>query len=296
MDLKGAFLKTAAVAWMMLLFGGWIYVDAGYAGPALSFAAVPGGSTGAFAGALILTIAGWVVVGNLQYRHEADQWREVGRQAGLQPTGSASPPELAGTVDGRTVTTRFEKHKVGGSEESGGQLITFTFADAELAAPADEGLVVGTAGERVGAHDGIGTLDVDALCETASTAGLVAAETDDLVLVGTSSEVVEAVADGLSGRALRAIGDLRIVSAGDASGMVAEWAEARNEEMEGVGSSLAEHPVDDLVELVPGDAGTVTVETKAALRDADELRRFAEGVVAIADAFEEGTARNRASG
>ncbi|QLG49279.1 hypothetical protein [Natrinema halophilum] len=287
MDLKGAFLKTAAVVWMILLFGTWIYVDAGYAGSTLSFSEVPGGSMGAFVGAMIITIAGWRVIGNLQYQHEADQWREVGQQAGLQPTGSGSPPKLTGTVDGRTVTARFEKHQVSGSEEGGGRLVTFTFADAELAGPADEGLVVGTAGERVRAHNGVGTLDFDDLYETASAAGLVAAETEDLVLVGTSSAVVEAVVDGLSGRALHAIRDLQIVSAGDASGMVAEWAEARNDQMEGVGSSLAEHPVDNLVELVPGDAATVTVETKAAIQDGDELRRFAEGTVAIADAFED---------
>jgi len=286
MDLKGAFLKTAAVAWMILLFGGWKYVDAGYAGPALSFSAVPGGSIGAFVGALIITIAGWRVIGNLQYQHETDQWREVGQQAGLQPTGSGSSPELTGTVDGRTVAARFEKHQVSGSEEGGTRLVTFTFADAELADSVDEGLVVGTAGKRARAHDGIGTLDFDDLSETASAAGLVAARTEDLVLVGTSAAVVEAVSDGLSGRALHAIGDLQIVSAGDASGMIAGWAEARNEEMEGIGSALAEHPVDNLVDLVPGDAGTVTVETKAAIRDGDELRRFAEGTVTIADAFE----------
>jgi hypothetical protein len=286
MDLKGSFLKTAAVAWMILLFGAWIYVDAGYAGPGLSFSEVPGGSTGAFVGAMVITIGGWLVIGNLQSRHEADQWREVGQQAGLQPTGSGSPPKLTGTIDGRTVTARFEKHQVSGSGEGGSRLVTLTFADAELAGPADEGLVVGTAGERVRAYNGVGNLDFDDLYETASVAELVTAETEDLVLVGTSSAVVEDVVNGLSGRALHAIRDLQIVSAGDASGMVAEWAKARNEEMEGVGSSLAEYSVDNLVDLVPGDAGTVTVETKAAIRDGDELRRFAEGVVAIADAFE----------
>ena len=287
MDLKGGFLKTAAVAWMILLFGAWVYVDAGYAGPALSFSAVPGGSMGAFAGAMLSTVVGWLVIGKLQHRHEADQWREVGRQASLQPTGSGSPPDLTGTVDGRTVTARFEKRQVSGSTEGGDRLVPVTFADAELAGPADEGLIVGTAGGRVRVHNGVGTLDFDDLYETASDAGLVAAKTEDLVLVGTSSAVVEAAADGLSGRALHAFRDLQIVSGGDGSGMVAEWAEARNEEMEGVGSSFAEHPVDDLVELVPGDAATVTVETKTAIRDSDELRRFAEGIVAIADAFED---------
>ncbi|MEF8826208.1 MAG: hypothetical protein V5A27_07705, partial [Halapricum sp.] len=103
----------------------------------------------------------------------------------------------------------------------------------------------------------------------------------------------EAVADGLSGDALRAIRDLNIGSLGDASGVVANWAEARNEELEG---SIVEFPVDNLVERVPGDAATVTVETKSSIRDGDELRRFAEGVVAIADAFEEAAAHTPVSG
>jgi hypothetical protein len=132
------------------------------------------------------------------------------------------------------------------------------------------------------------------MAETAADVeGLVAGESGDLILVGTSSSAMEALAEGLSGRALRAIGELQIVSAGDASGVVARWAEARNEELEG---SNIEYPVENLVERVPGDAGTVTVETQAAMGDGDELRRFTEGVVAIADAFEESTARTPASG
>lgn len=294
MDLKRAFYRTAAAAWIILVFGAWIAVDAGYAGSSLSFSDVPGGSTGAFAGALVATVAGWVVIGYLEHRHEADQWQEVGQQAGFQPVGSKSPQELTGTVDGRTVTVRYEKRTRGGGE-GGVSHVTFTFGGTELDGPVDDALVVGRAGEKVSVEDGVGTLKFDNMAENVSAVeGLVAAETEDLVLVGTSSGVVEAVADGLSGRALRAMRDLKIVSAGDASGVVARWAEARNKEFEEAGSSI-EYPVDNLTERIPGDATTVSAEIETSIGDSDELRRFAEGVVAIADAFEEASARTPAS-
>lgn len=66
--------------------------------------------------------------------------------------------------------------------------------------------------------------------------------------------------------------------------------------MEGRELSIAEYPVDNLVERVPGDAATVTVETQASIWDGPELRRFTEGVVAIADAFKEATVRTPATG
>jgi hypothetical protein len=71
---------------------------------------------------------------------------------------------------------------------------------------------------------------------------------------------------------------------------------AVNERAVPVSVSIVEFPVDNLAERVPGDAATVTVETKSSIRDGDELRRFAEGVVAIADAFEEATGHTPASG
>ena len=296
MSLQGALYRAAMAVWMVLVFGAWIYVDLGYTEPFLSFSDVPGGSMGAFVGAMGVTVAGWVLISSVQQRREGVAWQEAGRRAGLRPaddSGSTSAPALTGTVNGRTITARYDKRKMGGAE--GGTWVTFTSGEAELAGPADEGVVVGTAGGRVDA--GIGTLDFDEMADTASAAeGLVAVERGDLILVGTSTEAVEAVSSGLSGDALRAIRDLSVVSIGDASGVVARWAEARNEEMEGRGSSLAEYPVDNLVERVPGDATTVTVETKSSIRDGEVLRRFAEGVVAIADAFEEATARPPSSG
>ena len=85
MDLKGAFYRAATLAWMILVFGAWIYVDLGHAEPWLSFSDVPGGSIGAFAGALVATVAGWFVTSTLNERRERAEWQEAGRQAGLHP-------------------------------------------------------------------------------------------------------------------------------------------------------------------------------------------------------------------
>ncbi len=298
MDLKGAFYKLSMVAWLLVVFGAWVAVDLGYTGSWLAFSDVPGGAMGGFAGAIVALFLGWFVLTHFQQRHETGKWRATGREAGLVPVGdggSSSERELTGTVDGRTVTVRYNRWKMNRSSEGNGTWVTFTFGEAELAGPADDGVSVGRAGESVDA--GGGTLDFDDVAETVSTGeGLLVAETNDLVLVGTSTAAVEAVDDGLSGEALRAIRDLSIGSLGDASGVVASWAEARNEELAEGGSSIVEYPVDNLVDRVPGDATTVTVETKTAIQDSDELRRFAEGVVAVADAFEEATARSSPTG
>jgi hypothetical protein len=242
-------------------------------------------------------IAGAMVIGAVQHRLESADWQEMGQQAGFSAVddgGIESAPTLTDTVDGRPVAVRYEQ-RTRSSGEGGTRQVTFTFGEAELAGPADEGLVVGPAGGRVGVEDGVGSFEFDNVADQPAAEGLVATETDDLVLVGTSSAAVDAVADGVSGRALRAIRDLNIVSAGDASGVIARWAEARNAEFEEAGSSI-EYPVDNLAERVPGDAGTVTVEMEASVEDGDELRRFAEGIVAIADAFEAATETAPASG
>lgn len=94
MDLKGALYRAAMVAWMILVFGAWIYVDAGYAGSALSFSDVPGGSAGGMAGVLVALVAGWYVNRHLQY---ATRERRVagGGPAGGSPAGRQREP--AGT-------------------------------------------------------------------------------------------------------------------------------------------------------------------------------------------------------
>ncbi len=285
MGLKGAFYKGFTGAWMILVLGAWAAIDQGYTEPWLSFADVPGGSVGGMAVALVAILGGAGVIGASQQRHESGEWQAAGRQAGFEPAGDGTLPELTGTVDGRAVTARYERRKRGGGAEDEVRWVPFTSVEAELSGPVDEGVVVGPVGGELHVEDGVGTIDFEDVAASAATAdGLVSTETEALVALGMSTAAAEHLVDGVSGDAIRAIGDLQVVSAGDASGVVARWADARNEELEG---SMAEYPVENLVERVPGDATTVTVETKAAVRDGEDLRRFAEGVVAIADTFEE---------
>jgi hypothetical protein len=121
------------------------------------------------------------------------------------------------------------------------------------------------------------------------TEGVFTVAEDGLFLMGTPPAAVEAVSDGQSGRALRAIRDLQIVTVGDASGVAARLTEeVDGRSMFGVGMG------DAILKDIPNDETTVYVETMAFIRDGDELRRFAEGAVAVADAFEAATARTPA--
>lgn len=82
MKLKRGLLTLIGLAWMGLAFGAWIYVDQGLAEPALSFADVPGGSTGGFAGAMVATVAGWMLIGVVRQRLQSADWEQTGREAG----------------------------------------------------------------------------------------------------------------------------------------------------------------------------------------------------------------------
>lgn len=173
----------------------------------------------------------------------------------------------------------------------------FTYVDAELAAQAEEGVVVGNPARRD--RRPMGNVDFDRFAETVSDIeGLFATTTGALFLMGTSAAAVQAVADVSSGEVLRTSADLNVVAVGDASSVVAAWTEAIEEGLEWEGSWKAENSVDDLVDDVPGDAATVTIETRGQkpIRDGDELRGLAEGAVAIADAFEAATVRTPPSG
>lgn len=287
MNLKRGLVSVLALVWTALAFGAWIYVDHGYAEPSVSVADVPGGSTGAFVGAMVATVAGWVVFGSVYTRLERAEWTQTGREAGLRPAGSGSPPELTGTVDGRTVRARLEKRTVSGAEGAS-KTVPYTVVEAELDGPADHGLVGGPADASIDAH--IGTLEFEAVVENVDIADdLVAVEEDGLVVAGTSETAVRALATGTMGDALRSDDQLNLLSVGNGTLVVTSFAQAHNAEMEGVGRSLAEYPVDNLVEALPGDASTATVETYAHIQDGDALRGQAAAVVAIADVFDEAT-------
>jgi len=287
-DLKEFLYFVVTVAWMGVVFGGVFAVDLGYTEPWLSIADVPGGTIGAFAVGIAVTMAGAYVLSSANEGRKQAEWTAAGRDAGFTPTGGEDETELTSTVGGRQANVRYERRHISGGE-GGGTWVTFTFGEAALDDPAEEGVLVGSADGKLSA--GVGTIRYDEMAEAAAAMrGFAAAETGDLAVVGSSTAAVEAVASGRSGEALRAVEDLEVGAVGDAADVVREWTQRRNEGMEG---SIAGYPVDNLVECVPGDAGTVTVEARASMRDATVLRRFAEGVVACADAFEAATTADR---
>ncbi len=238
----------------------------------------------------------------LQRRHEANQWEAAGRQAGLNPVGDGSSDgalELTGSVNGRPVTARYEtRREIQGNEGRHKSLsnkgsrhrVTYTIVEVELSGAADGGVIVSPASGGGGSAGGSGMLGIGDTTENASDAeGVFTVAEDGLMLMGTPQAAVEAVSEGLAGRALRAIRDLQIVTVGDASGVAARLTEGVDgRSMFGVGVG------DVILKDIPKDETTVYVETMAFIRDGDELRQFAEGAVAVADAFEEATARTSA--
>lgn len=294
MGLLRAVLEAAKWVLVALVLGVGITVGSGNAEPYLSPSAIPGGPEATFVGMLAGVVVVIYVIGGIQKRIKSDEWEAAGRHAGLQPAGNGgltSLPDLTGTVDGLPVTARIEKHKRNTANEGGVTWVPFTLVETELPGPADGGVIVG--GDRGRMRADRGNIEVDDMVENVSAAeGVVTAETGGLSVVGTSKAAAQAVTTGPAGEALRSLEKLDVVYVGDASGVVASYADARNEEMEG---SVFEFPVDEFVERVPADATTVTIETKELILNVDEFRRHVLAAVAITDAFEEVTARTPGS-
>lgn len=112
MGLKKTLYKTLAVAWFFVVFGGVISIDQGMAEPWLSISDIPGGFTGGVAIGIVAFAVGGAGISSRTRRIDRAEWREVGRQAGLRPADDGretSEAELTGTIDGRTVSARYEK-------------------------------------------------------------------------------------------------------------------------------------------------------------------------------------------
>lgn len=291
MGLLKALLEAMKWVLVALILGVGITVGSGNAEPYVSPSAIPGGPEATFAGMFVGVVAVVLVVGQLQEVIRGDEWEAAGRHAGLQPEGNGglrSLPDVSGTVDGVAVTARTEKHTVNTGGEGGSTTVRYTLVEAELPGPADDGVIVGRTGDgRMRAERG--EVDVDDVVEHLSAdEGLVTAETGDLSAVGTSEPAVQAVINGPAGKATRSLEKLDLAHVGDAAAVVASYAETQNEELE---DSVFEFPVERLADPVPGDAATVTIETKDLVLNVEEFRRLVVAVVAIADAFAEATVR-----
>jgi len=296
MGLLKASLEAAKWALVALILGVGIVVGSGNAQPYLSPSDIPGGPRATFAGMIVGVVVVIAVVGFLQERVRDDQWEAAGRHAGLQPAnGGIRPigkglatnlPDLTGTVDGVPVTARTERHKVHTSSEGGSNWVRYTLVEAELSGPTDEGAIVGGGSGPIDARRG--NVDVEAAVEDDSAAGLASAETGDFAVLGSSEAAVQALTAEPVAEALGSLEKLDHVYVGDASRVVASYGETLDEAMEG---SFFEFPVDSLVERVPADAETVTIETKDLILNVHEFRRHVLAAVAIANAFEKATAR-----
>ncbi|MFB6163578.1 MAG: hypothetical protein ABEJ31_00290 [Haloarculaceae archaeon] len=304
MDRKRALYGGIVIGWLFFVGAALIALWNGYTSPWVTVADVPGGTSGAIViGVGSLIVVGFVMITLMDYRDHAI-WRENGQEVGLRPSddpGDTVGPKLTGTVDGRPVTTcydKFQRSSASSSDGSSAVTVKHAFFEAALADSTGEGVVVGRPDRSFFSNKPARFPNsfFDNISETAAEMDeFVAVTSDDLVLVGTSKAAVEAVDSGRSGEALRSIPDLLIASIGTASGVTARVYEARTEDMEGLGKSLLESAQMAQAAQVPGDGATVSVETKSLLRDGDDFREAIEGVVAVADAFEEATARAPAS-
>ena len=297
MDARKVLFRVGLATWIVLVIGAALAISEGYTEPWLTISDFPAGSTGALAATIGAVLAGVVVIASLDRRDDAKQWEAAGRQAGLSLVGDGSSDdavELTGSIDGRPVTARYEHRREGSgregrSSEGYTERVTYTIVEAELSGAADGGVIALPPTRGGGSAGGSGLLGTGNASETDSGAeGVFTVAEDDLVLMGTPRAAVEAVSDGQSGRALRAIRDLQVVAVGDASGVADRLTQEVGGSMFGFGMA------DAIFGDIPKDETMVYVETKASIKDGDELRRFAEGAVAVADAFEEATARTSA--
>lgn len=261
----------AKFGWGVLSVGGAIVLYSGAAAPTVTPSQLPGRPFHGLAGGVAVALLGMLVVAT----RETAAWKAAGRRANLAPDGGGLywKPDLVGSVHGRPVRARTKKHPVAtGSSESGSSRRTFTVVEAELDRDADEGLIVTPAS---GARTSRTSASYEILPENADVTD------DELAAVGGPEAVAREVISGRSRTALLALDDLDLLYVGDAAGALTDVTPDVSD------SRIASWVKDKATDRVPGDAATVSVETKGVLLDADRLREQAEAVAAAADAFEE---------
>lgn len=263
---KNQIYGISTVLWAVASFGTAIVLYSGNAEPYVSPSQLPGGATpvGLFGSGLAAAFLGWLVIGFLRSR----SWRKMARRAGFDADGRLLPvgqPGLSKTVRGRPVRVGTVSRGGTGGGESGSGKTTYTRVEAELAGPAEEGLVV----NRDGVRTDLGNL------ESVTVAGHEVVGPENLARDVLSSRV-QGVLDEASG--------VDSVTVGDAAGALSDAAPDVSDSLLGrLAKSTSEA-------AVAGDESTATVETEGLLLDADELEGRVDAVVAVADAFETATA------
>lgn len=267
---KSTLYSAGKFGWGILVAGTGIAIWSGQVNTIVSPSQLPQNPFVLFGGVVILIGIGWLAITS----REKKSWLAAGRAANLSPDGAApilGTPALAGDVYQRPVRARTVKRQKGSGSRDGSSRQTFTVVEAELAQPADDGLIVTSAsGSRT--RGSRTSIEIDP--EHADLTD------DQLAVIGRADDVAQAVISGRSRDALLAMDEVDIVYVGDATQVVSDMTPNLSESRIG---SWFEGKISD---RIPGDASTVSVEAMGVVHDGDRLRRPAEAVAAVADAFE----------
>jgi hypothetical protein len=263
---KSTLYGVARGLWVVAVGAAGVLVYTGRAAPYLTLADLPVAPIRAAAGLVALALVGVYAIDRLKVR----DWRTTGEAAGLHPRGGGligGTPRLVGSVGGRPVRARTVTRSGDGPLSRSS---TYTVVEADLGEPAAEGLVLlwgDAGGERLtGAYPELSVVDVD----------------DEFGAVGRE-DLARGIVASRAGNALRELRSPGAMYVGDVGALLAE---ATGDPADaGLVGLLGDSPGDEL----PGDAGTVSTETRGVLLDADTVERQAAAVAGVADAFESAT-------
>lgn len=284
-------LAAAKPVWFVVVAGATITVYSGQAEPYVSPSALPEGPAFMFGSAAAVLIAGWLVIAALESTVGQRGWVQAGRKAGFTPesSGLAGRPDLTGTIQGRTVRARTITRKGASHAEGGTNKQTLTIVEAELASPCEAGLVLAPADDgSIRAGSTKLSLEADALA--AAEADLTVVEDGSMTVLSDDEALVEAVRSSSGASTVRGL-DGVTVYAGDAAGLFSQALEVPEAEASGLGGwiqgKMADKAEEAIVDRIPADASTVSLEAQGLVLDGSRLRRQAEAVAAIADAVDE---------
>lgn len=265
---KSTLYGVARGLWVAVVVAAGVLVYTGRAAPYLTLADLPVAPIRAAAGLVALALAGVYAIDRLKVR----DWRTTGEAAGLQPRGGGllgGTPQLVGSVGGRPVRARTVERSKTVEGDSRTRSRTYTVVEADLQEPASVVLVLfwgdGAASDAplVEAYPELSVTELDGSFEVVGPEG-----------------VARGIVASRAGNALRSLQSEGSMYVGDVGELLAEaGGDAADQGLVGLlGDSAAD--------ALPGDATTVSTQTRGLVLDADAIERQATAVAAVADAFE----------
>lgn len=265
--------SVSLFGWILLVVGTTAALYTGAAESIVPPSALPQ-SNAVMIGAPVLAI----VLGTFVFlNRKSAAWKSMGRQAGLTPEGGSvlpiGEPTLSGTVDGRPVRVRKKSLKSGGTQEGSSQA-TYTVVEADLSAPAAEGVVIARGDPDATDQE---TFDVGSL-----SVRMTPVDGPFGTVTGSEDLARDVLTDPVRD-SLTALDSVGMVLVGAAS-------ETISQAVPDVGDSwLGGKMVEKVDEKLAGDSGTVTHQFRGTLLDGEELGHQVRAVSAVADAFEDAT-------